>query len=674
MENYTTEKEYIVNNFIDHLGFLKDEKLAIYGIGRNTQYIIDNCNNWNIDCLLDGYQNEGTMYGKDIVDIHCLLQSGTKNIVIIARPSSTHIIARRIEEICKSFGIKVFDIHGNTILEHSSKVNISCQYTHLLDKEKIKREIEKSEVVSFDIFDTLLMRLYGGRENLLYYVAMENNLPPNEFVDSRMKAELMCTVDNPSLRDIYLKMVQKGDLPQERIEGILQSEIDFEKDNLSIRHDVYELYAYAKNIGKTICLVSDMYLSKTDIKEILDLNNISGYDHLLVSSEEGTGKRQNLFELMKQKSNKRYYCASMHGIKNYVVYNPGNFIEVNKIILGAQSNEEKIIESLVLSKLLTKMSVSSDGKINFGQMSVYELGFCIIAPILIGYMNWMLTVIKKGDFDKILFLARDGYLVCKMYEMYVHSLGEGSNMPQSSYFYFSRTAGISLLSDNEVYHTYAKSMAYYGEKEDLLSKRFINSKEKLKEQKENFYDYLNKQIKDSKNIAIIDFVSTGTCQMCIEELTGLSCTGLYFMRLAEDFIKKKSLNIYSYCNVDKCDEKIMNLEKYYLLIETMIKSGEGTVEGYESHGMPVLKIDSRSERQIEYLNELQNGVIDFYRYFLKFTKNRIGNINLKFTDSILGLVEDIDFNNSSSDFIKFTMKDEFCNREIKFGDFFVNPK
>lgn len=86
----------------------KGKKIALYGLGVETQKALKVLKtDFNIIGLLDGFQEEGSLYDCPIVSLKNVIERGVKLIVVVARPGSCKAIARRIgdkciEEFCES--------------------------------------------------------------------------------------------------------------------------------------------------------------------------------------------------------------------------------------------------------------------------------------------------------------------------------------------------------------------------------------------------------------------------------------------------------------------------------------------------------------------------------------------------------------------------------------------
>lgn len=106
------------------------------------------------------------------------------------------------------------------------------------DYNAAKPLIESRNVISFDIFDTLLVMPYAD---------------PKDAVDH------------------YEKL--KG---ADKFKGTLKLESDFKKIILQPHSENVELFNYAKSLGKKVIIVSDMYISSKNLTEILNKNGIDG--------------------------------------------------------------------------------------------------------------------------------------------------------------------------------------------------------------------------------------------------------------------------------------------------------------------------------------------------------------------------------------------------------------
>lgn len=94
----------------------KDKKIAIYGLGTETEkFLKEIANNLWVIGLLDSYQNSGKLYGKPIISLEQAVAEHVRLILVAARPGSCRAIAKRIGGICREKQIALFDIRGNDL-------------------------------------------------------------------------------------------------------------------------------------------------------------------------------------------------------------------------------------------------------------------------------------------------------------------------------------------------------------------------------------------------------------------------------------------------------------------------------------------------------------------------------------------------------------------------------
>ena len=130
----------------------------------------------------------------------------------------------------------------------------------------IKKAIDEHEVISFDIFDTLLIRPYVKPTDLFKHLELLNNAPG--FAKARMKAEQSARRDaqdrkeDVTLDEIYQQIDSK-------YKPIKEKEMSLEYMVLRSRPEIKKIYDYARQRNKKIVIISDMYLSRKFLTDVL---------------------------------------------------------------------------------------------------------------------------------------------------------------------------------------------------------------------------------------------------------------------------------------------------------------------------------------------------------------------------------------------------------------------
>ena len=154
-------------------------------------------------------------------------------------------------------------------------------------------ELMKYDVVSFDIFDTLIFRPFSAPTDLFYLIGNEIGLL--DFKRMREEAEYTARIEKYAesgtyevdFRDIWLKLSEMIDISVD--------------DGMALEHK-YELeFCYANPFmkkvfdkliksEKRIVITSDMYLSKAFLNKLLHSNGYTGFERLYVSCEYDKSK------------------------------------------------------------------------------------------------------------------------------------------------------------------------------------------------------------------------------------------------------------------------------------------------------------------------------------------------------------------------------------------------
>ena len=169
-----------------------------------------------------------------------------------------------------------------------------CKYNNDYIEEVLKN-LENYDIVSFDIFDTILTRLVECPIDIFSIVEqylIESKYPVEGFAIARFKSEKIAR-DNAykagkeeiTLENIYEQISSLYPKYNDFLDEAKRIEIFIEVnycvpsiDNLFLINKIIE-----KN--KKIILVSDMYLDKKTIIQMLNKINVTSFDNLYLSSE-----------------------------------------------------------------------------------------------------------------------------------------------------------------------------------------------------------------------------------------------------------------------------------------------------------------------------------------------------------------------------------------------------
>ena len=449
------EQEKILNDFIGAFGSMRDQKIVLYGLGINTEYILKHRPvDMQVVGLMDA-QNEGKVFwGYPVLSADEAGERGDV-IVVVARTSVLNIIFNRIRAL--SDKMPVYNTSGVSLKELFEHGTDRCAIDSLWlsTPEQIYEAIDNHGTISFDIFDTLFMRRVLRPEDIFVLVEKKaGNL--FDYARKRREAENLANarIEVPNIDEIYEELThlyENQEIPAERLKHI---EFETEKENLVPRDDVLRFFQYAKAKGKKVILLSDMYWPREKLQELLSALGISGYDEIIVSCEyRQTKEKGGLYGIVKEKygsdilhigdnGTADIHMAKENGIACQQIISSHELLlhsPLQQLLVHVRTMADRKLLGAFLSETLNSPFVLNDTKGLWRIGSERDLAKWCFAPLMTGFLSWMLGIVqgKKGDDAVILFTARDGYLFKRLYDSAIRGK---DGFPTSIYFYASRRA------------------------------------------------------------------------------------------------------------------------------------------------------------------------------------------------------------------------------------------
>lgn len=548
----------------------------------------------------------------------------------------------------------------------------------------IYKKIDRANIVTFDIFDTLIKRNVEKPEDVFKLVEAHYNLHNKnsikKFTEYRIKAEREARIksikEEVSLDEIY--NVLKSIYPYYN-ESLKKLEIECEKNICTLNYDVYKMYKYALDNNKDIYIISDFYLEKKILKEILAKNKIINYKALVVSCDIGlTKKSGNLFKeiikLYNIDKDKMLHIGDhplsdnkipkQLKIDTYKIFNNQHKISYkikNKIKKSNNEISENIINEFVKNNLNAKAK-----DIN------YSFGYEKLGILYYGLLQKINDVAKEIKAERIYFFSRDGYILKQAYDK---TFSNDSNI-ETSYFYISRRAIVvpSLVEDYELdklvqilgirdkdtiksfFKRIGLNIDYYNEELNqcglkhesnfvendnvrklykLIRKDIVNNAQK---ELKILQKYLEQEKMNSiKRCIVVDIGWRGSIQYSLENIFrklnyNVEINGVYLgLNKKSEIFLKEGMNVQGYLfSKENNYDTEAELSAGVGLVESLFLANHGTVLGYhETNNIitPILAEYEYSEKDKIIISGIQNAAIDFVNDFYNFNKNLNLTIN-----------------------------------------------
>lgn len=590
-----------IENFRHNFSGIKNKRIAIYGMGRRSATLLPGITDFNIAGILD---RDESNVGKELCGIKVIsiknVEAAVDVIIINSDPSNYEIIYKRI---AKNITVPVYYADGRLACLSDEDTSYERNGYWKSSYKELKDKIDRADAVSFDIFDTLIMRKIFSPEDVFRLLGEKVRAELKldcEIAGIRAQAAAKCG-SNATINEIY-KQIKKTNLTDTNIADIMQLEKDIDIDLCIARRDIADLYEYCLACGKKVYLISDMYYKLQDIKHLLDKCGVTIPDdeHIWISCEKK--------------------CDTVS----------------DSICLG-----------LVISKLFNSPFAlcSTNGKVSYDDSEIY--GYCVYGPLLEKFLIWLYYNSRKDGIDKLLFFARDGYFLEKDYKIVSQLLDDGYKqdwcyLPISRRLIYMAT----MKSEDDLKRVVA--FPYVGTFADYMKSRFeitvtdatseyndrqINAvgdsqnilkwiqpyKDKIMEQakreRENYLDYLKSDgdMQAEVSYGTVDLGYYGTNQYYLQRLTGIKTKGYCFYAcLAKDNVYTNDISMYACFQYgdDYTAEKSFARKKN-MYIETFITAPHGMIRYIDNQGKMICKPDGKSQEYFDIKEKVNCGAVDF---------------------------------------------------------------
>lgn len=376
--------------------------------------------------------------------------------------------------------------------------------------EYVKR-CEAYDVVSFDIFDTLIFRPFATPTDMFYLMGERLAISDYKNIrtwiefDARMKCKEKYNHTEINLLVIYMNL--EDDLGLDYREG-MKVEEDVELSLCYANPFMKQVWDKLIKMGKKIVITSDMYLSYSTIEKMLYKNGYRGYEKLYLSNEYSKCKADgSLFtEVLKDNpgssiihigdnNNSDIKMAKKNGIKAMLYPN------VNHNISLYRSEDMSYIIGSAYRGIVSNYLYNG---LNICSME-YEYGFIYGGLFVLGYCHYIHEYCKHNNIDRLLFLSRDGDTLMKAY-LSIYPEKE----KDCRYVYWSRKCATKLMASCDK-HDYFRRFIYHKINQDYSIEEILKSMEledlidELIEWKE-INDKWNKNNLSKKTIKKIKFI------------------------------------------------------------------------------------------------------------------------------------------------------------------------
>jgi len=334
------------------------------------------------------------------------------------------------------------------------------------DIDNLFGKIRRHDVVSFDIFDTLVERVIDKPNDLHPLMQPKVNellgdkLPdfPAARAAARDQAAEFAVEEEILLKDRYDALERENKLPEGSGEKLMQIEQEFERAVCRTRWIGKTALEMAKSAGKRIILISDIFFDREFVEELLETSGISGWDQIYLSSEEGLLKHSGrLFDhVLKSEgvdprkilhigdnAHSDIRQGEAAGIDTFHIPDKAELTarlsDVMKHYDRVSAPDVRSVLKGTIGHKLTSQALPVGPGHSGGSAELF--GYSIVGPIMYGFAHWIMSQAAEKGLTDIYFLARDGEIAKRCFDI----MGRNLDGPRTHYLLCSRRA-VSVAS------------------------------------------------------------------------------------------------------------------------------------------------------------------------------------------------------------------------------------
>jgi hypothetical protein len=211
--------------------------------------------------------------------------------------------------------IKTNKVEHHKTVERAAKTDkkIVQFMPNMISMTRIKNLIDKYQIISFDVFNTILERkcylssdvikITADRIKILY------DINPDAFINARSEAKNYFNKEEVSINERYKMLARILGLSEQMSVELMQQELNIERLMLCAREIGKELFKYARAKNKKIIIISDTYFEIEFIKDILEKEEMIPDKYYISSAFDKTKITGTLFDIVRKSEglDKKYY-------------------------------------------------------------------------------------------------------------------------------------------------------------------------------------------------------------------------------------------------------------------------------------------------------------------------------------------------------------------------------
>lgn len=475
--------------------------------------------------------------------------------------------------------------------------------------EKIFKQIDQYDIISFDVFDTVLLRPFVKPSNVFDYIEYKYDI--KGFSKAR-KTVVVNTVKEKSIEDIY------NNMPSHFFD-YLSIELGEEKRLIYPNKKMKEAYLYAIKKKKKIVFISDIYFHSDFLLELLVANGFDKCEKIYSSCDYQKTKCSG--ELFKQ------LLVDFNITASQLIHIGDNMVSddavpkslgINTLLIESNFEQYKSYRNYLCEKdyslwdsFIIKMCADKYANNSYvgtdEDKCWHRFGYEVAGPICWCFVKWIKFIIDSdnSNVSDVAFIARDGYLLKKMFDRLC------LDRAVKSHYVLAPRILATLLQES---FTSSKDAQKLKQSEVSMINKVYQLDTYTKEERDVFVSKLGMEYENYLNdfnfgdgvIAVVDSTTNNlSSQKLIDYFSNNETCGMYWFASQYAF----SLNY----KILTCQEERYPVIESEDLFELIFKSPEPAIRHFRIDGtFDYNSINESEKSRIVNFSYMERGAMEFF--------------------------------------------------------------
>lgn len=334
------------------------------------------------------------------------------------------------------------------------------------------------DVISFDVFDTLILRSFARPTDLFFMVGQKLGYPDFERIRREMEQKARKRkYQQYGHTEVTFEEIWEVMEEETGISAAYGARTEWETELQYCFANPYfaEIVRILQEKHKKMIITSDMYLHREQIRELLQKAGYPEFSGYYVSCEYGCGKGQGtLYQIVKQNCGQelKYAHIGDNAFSDQKRARESGFdaYPYQNVNTWGEKFRSEDMSAILGSMYRGIINAHLHNGLNRYSMA-YEFGFVYAGLFVLGYCQFIHEYAKMHQTDKILFLARDGDILNQVYQMLYPA-----EKDCCQYVYWSRLAA-TKMSAKYFKYDYFRRFLYHKVNQGYTLKQIFASME-----------------------------------------------------------------------------------------------------------------------------------------------------------------------------------------------------